>query len=202
MAQMRGDAKRDAIIAAALRVFLETGYLGTSVDDIAAAAQASKRTVYSHFGDKEGLFREVIRSTIAPMQDALQRQLELAPTADPWDGLRTVTRGLATIIVTPQVVRMRRVLSAEADRFPDLAEEWYRLGPMQTVDRVADWIAASGLAVDDPHTAAEQLVWLTISAPLNRLMFAPYSTAVHRDDLERAADAAFEMFRRAYRTTE
>src|SRR5690606_15803792 len=63
--QVRGDAKRGEIMQAALSAFLDHGYLGTSVDEIAAVAHASKRTVYSHFGDKEALFREVIRSTIA-----------------------------------------------------------------------------------------------------------------------------------------
>lgn len=183
---------------AALEVFLETGYLGTSVDDIAAAAHASKRTVYSHFGDKEGLFREVIRSTIAPMQAALQQQLDLARNDDPWVSLRAVTRSLATIVVTPNVVRLRRVLSAEADRFPDLADEWYRLGPAQTIDHLADWLAASGLRITDPRTAAEQLLWLVISAPLNRLMFAPSGQTARPDELDRAASTAYDLFRLAY----
>jgi TetR/AcrR family transcriptional regulator, mexJK operon transcriptional repressor len=195
---MRGDAKREAIVRAAIDVFLQTGYLGTSVDDIAAAARASKRTVYSHFGDKEGLFREVIRSTIAPMQAALQQQLDLTRGGDPWESLRAVTRSLAGIVVTPNVVRLRRVLSAEVDRFPDLADEWYRLGPAQTVDHLADWLAASGLPVGDPRTAAEQLHWLVISTPLNRLMFAPSGEAARPDELDRAASTAFDLFRLAY----
>ncbi len=196
--QMRGDAKRDAIVRAALEVFLEAGYLGTSVDDVAAAAHASKRTVYSHFGDKERLFREVIRSSIAPMQAALEQQLDLARGDDPWEALRTVTRSLASIVVTPNVVRMRRVLSAEADRFPDLAEEWYRLGPVQTVDRLADWLTESGLPIPDARTAAEHLLWLVISTPLNRLMFAPSGQVPEPGELDRAASAAFDLFRLAY----
>lgn len=199
MAQMRGDAKRDAIIAAALRVFLETGYLGTSVDDIAAAAQASKRTVYSHFGDKEGLFREVIRSTIAPMQDALQHQLDRAPRHDARKALRSVARSLATIIVTPQVVRLRRVVIAETDRFPDLAAEWYQLGPGQTIDRLAAYLdELDGLTIPDPRVAAEHLLWLVVSEPLNRLMFAPSGTTIGTAELSDAAGRAFETFWRAY----
>lgn len=196
--QVRGDAKHDAILRASLDVFLASGYLGTSVDDIAAAAHASKRTVYSHFGDKEGLFREVVHSTIAPMQAALQQQLALPWDDDPWEALRALTRRLATIVVTPEVIRLRRLLSAEADRFPDLAAEWYRLGPAQTVDRLADWLAASGLPVPDPRTAAEQLIWLVVSTPLNRLMFAPSGEAALPGELDRAAGTAFDLFRRAY----
>lgn len=197
--QVRGAAKRDEIMQAALAAFLDRGYLGTSVDEIAAAARASKRTVYSHFGDKEALFREVIRSTIAPMQDALQQQLDLVPRNNARKALRSVARSLATIIVTPQVVRLRRVVIAETDRFPDLAAEWYQLGPGQTIGRLAAYLGElDGLTIPDPRVAAEQLLWLVVSEPLNRLMFAPSGTTIGIAELSDAADRAFETFWRAY----
>ena len=56
--------KRKAIVEAATTTFLENGYLGTSMDEIAALAGVSKQTVYKHFADKEGLFSEVVTSTV------------------------------------------------------------------------------------------------------------------------------------------
>ncbi|MCC6792553.1 MAG: TetR/AcrR family transcriptional regulator, partial [Thermomicrobiales bacterium] len=169
---------------------------------IAAKARTSKRTVYQHFGDKEGLFRAVIRSTIGPMQRSLQEQIAVVADADARASLRTLVRGLATIVVTPQVVRLRRIVIAEADRFPDLAAEWHDLGPEQTVGRIEEYLAAltrlGALRIDDTRVAAEHLLWLTISTPLNRLMFAPSGTSVSHAELERVADASFEAFWRAY----
>jgi AcrR family transcriptional regulator len=55
-------AKRQAIIDAAQRVFLAQGFAGSSVDAIAGAAGASKQTICNHFGDKEALFRAVVRA--------------------------------------------------------------------------------------------------------------------------------------------
>jgi TetR/AcrR family transcriptional regulator, mexJK operon transcriptional repressor len=52
----RSARKRRAIMEAATTVFLGKGYLGTSMDEIAALAAVSKQTVYKHFADKEGLF--------------------------------------------------------------------------------------------------------------------------------------------------
>ncbi|TGB14694.1 TetR/AcrR family transcriptional regulator, partial [Streptomyces palmae] len=49
-------AKRQAILDAAVTVFLREGYQRAGVDVIAAAAGVSKQTVYNHFGDKERLF--------------------------------------------------------------------------------------------------------------------------------------------------
>ena len=136
------------------------------------------------------------------MQEALQSQLDLASRDDPREALRSITRGLAAIILTPQVVRLRRVVIAETDRFPDLAAEWYRLGPGQTVDRLATYLGQlSGLAIPDLQVAAEQLLWLVVSEPLNRLMFAPSGTTVTAAELERTASRAFDAFWRAYGDT-
>ena len=56
--------KRAAILAAAKALFIRNAFAGTSLDAIAAEAGVSKLTVYSHFGDKDNLFREVIRARI------------------------------------------------------------------------------------------------------------------------------------------
>lgn len=198
----RGDAKRDAITRAALEVFLAAGFVGASVDDIAAAAHVSKRTLYAHFGDKERLFHEVVRGTIEPMQARLEAQLAAPASADPREAVRELTAGLARIIVTPQVVRLRRMIAAEADRFPGLARAWFDLGPAQTVVRLAQHVerlARDGvLDVRDPAQAAEHLLWLAISAPLNRLLFLPSGTTVDDAELERTIESAFEVFWRAY----
>ena len=61
--------KHDAIAAAALVLFARDGYERTSVDAIAAEAGVSKRTVYSHYGDKENLFLLVLRETYDTMRE-------------------------------------------------------------------------------------------------------------------------------------
>ena len=54
--------KRAAILEAAKALFIRNAFAGTSMDAVAAEAGVSKLTVYSHFGDKDNLFREVVRS--------------------------------------------------------------------------------------------------------------------------------------------
>src|SRR5690242_20479659 len=53
-------ASGGAIREAAAALFLENGYQGTSMDDIAAAAQVSKQTIYTHFLSKEALFADLV----------------------------------------------------------------------------------------------------------------------------------------------
>ena len=56
---------RVRILGAALREFAEKGFAGARVDRIARRARINKRMLYHYFGDKEGLFREILRRKIA-----------------------------------------------------------------------------------------------------------------------------------------
>ena len=67
------------LIEVATRLFLDRGYDATSLDAVAEAARVSKPTVYSRYGDKRGLFAEVLRREIArwlaPLAEAAEMQL-------------------------------------------------------------------------------------------------------------------------------
>src|SRR5205085_481774 len=65
-------ASAPAIMNAASTLFVRNGYLGTSMDDIAALAGVSKQTVYTHFADKQRLFAEVISSNTAGADEFAQ----------------------------------------------------------------------------------------------------------------------------------
>ena len=91
--------KHNAIAGAALVLFARDGYERTSVDAIAAEAGVSKRTVYSHYGDKENLFLLVLRETYDVMRNRISAivnrtlhqvdNVEEALTAVPARGLYT-----------------------------------------------------------------------------------------------------------------
>ena len=82
--------KRAAILEAAKALFIRNAFAGTSMDAIAAEAGVSKLTVYSHFGDKDNLFREVIRARIQdlcrkkPIASIPTRILATSSIASPW----------------------------------------------------------------------------------------------------------------------
>jgi len=54
------DERRDRIVWAAKRVFLEKGFDASSIDDVAAQAGTTKPTVYAHFKSKDELFSAVV----------------------------------------------------------------------------------------------------------------------------------------------
>src|SRR5262245_15788700 len=78
MEDSRSARKRKAIMEAARAAFLQNGYLGTNMDEIATAAAVSKQTVYKHFSDKEQLFTEIIHNAMGRVIDELVRGATLA----------------------------------------------------------------------------------------------------------------------------
>jgi TetR/AcrR family transcriptional repressor of mexJK operon len=201
MSMTRAERKAAAILDAAGEVFLAKGYVGTSMDEVAAVASVSKQTVYKHFRDKEALFHELIIATV-------QRSGEVAdapvlPGERPWeDELRAYARVLLHGVMQPRVLRLRRVVIGEATRFPALGRAFYDRGLARTVATLAPFLSGLAeegrLAVDDPPLAAEHFVWLVLSIPLNRAMLLGDDHGVAAEDLDRYADAGVDAFLAAY----
>src|SRR5262252_9709636 len=86
-------ASAPVILEAAATLFLRNGYLGTSVDDIAALAHVSKQTVYTHFADKEQLFAALIRGNISRVDTFIESVTAvLGETNALQDDVRTFAR--------------------------------------------------------------------------------------------------------------
>ncbi len=153
--------KQQAILAAAFRVFARAGYTQTRMDQIAAEAGVAKATVYSHFGDKEQIFRQAVH---ALSEAALQANLAVAdrlaePGADFPATLRAVGAELVRCYCSPESRALRRLICAEAGQFPDLTDivdEVSGRVARALADRFARLALAGTLRLDDPDSAATQ----------------------------------------------
>ena len=68
-------ATQERVLAAATELFITRSYEGTAIADIAKRAGVSRSTVFWHFGDKRGLFREAFIRLLAPFRESLERDL-------------------------------------------------------------------------------------------------------------------------------
>jgi AcrR family transcriptional regulator len=201
--ERRSDRKRRAIIEAATAAFLEHGYRGTSMDVVAARAGVSKQTVYQHFGDKQRLFRELVAATVQeasdPVYDAV-RQLADSGRLD--HDLRDLARRLLGLVLQPTVMRLRRLVIAEARDFPDLGQVFYDLGPGRTIAALADTFAQltrqRRLHAPDAVLAATQFNWLVMAAPLNAAMLLGRDERPTTREINRWADTGVATFLAAY----
>src|SRR3981081_387327 len=112
----RGEIRRSEILDAATEVFLENGYGGATIDLVVERAGASKGTVYSFFGGKDGLFAAIVEERVERL---------LAAFGDPEVVHADVPHALAHIAqrymegaMAPDAVGFNRLLLGTALRFP------------------------------------------------------------------------------------
>jgi len=197
-------ASGGAIREAATRLFLEKGYQGTSMDEIAAVAQLSKQTIYTHFASKEELFADLVLGNTERVDEFVEMMSRTLAEArgSLEEGLGKVARAYLRIVVRPDVLRLRRLVLGEASRFPDLARTYYERVPgrvLKELELVFGRLAAEGrLKIDDVSLAADQFAWLVLGLALDRGMFYPAEDATRDVDLERIADSAVRVFISAY----
>jgi AcrR family transcriptional regulator len=198
----RSARKHAAIMDAATAAFLETGYRGTSMDEIAARAGVSKQTIYKHFTDKEGLFSALVVAAV----ESVNERVEAAgrPAAGEYDdverAVRELARELMRAILAPERLALRRLVIAEAARFPELGGHYFERGfvrGLATLQSGLERLAERGLLrLEDPKVAATQLAGMALWTPANQAMFT--TEAPPPDELERAAGAAARTFVAAY----
>jgi TetR/AcrR family transcriptional repressor of mexJK operon len=201
--ERRSDRKRRAIVEAATTVFLRNGYLGTSMDEIAALAAVSKQTVYKHFADKQSLFSEIVISTVNEASDPTHNEvLNLKDSGDVDADLNDLARRVLTRVMQPRLLQLRRLVIGEASRFPELGRTFYELGPGRTVAALAtafERLAERGvLHLDDPLLAAAHFNWLIMSIPLNQAMLCGDDDPPADADLERYVATGVRVFLAAY----
>ena len=74
--------KHEKILRAAERLFEANGFHATGVEEIASKAEVTKRTLYKHFGSKEGLIEAVLRKHQNQMMDCARNQVAKVKAGD------------------------------------------------------------------------------------------------------------------------
>jgi TetR/AcrR family transcriptional repressor of mexJK operon len=130
-----GAQLADQILDAAQHLFLDQGFETTTVEEIAARIGATKRTIYVRFADKAQLFRAVVTRVL----DARRPRLSTIGTDRTVDE-RLTDMGLALLryVLDPDVVRVLRVVTAEAYRFPELNRMIEEQGVAPAVERILE----------------------------------------------------------------
>ncbi len=120
----KANARRKAILNAALDEFSARGFAAARLDDVAQRAGVAKGTIYLYFADKEALFQELVRFQLIPIvglfEAALASDIPLRALID-----QAIEIFATEIYGTHRKLVIRLVIS-EGPRFPTLAEFYYR----------------------------------------------------------------------------
>jgi TetR/AcrR family transcriptional regulator, mexJK operon transcriptional repressor len=196
-------SKRKAILEAATSVFLKGGYLGTNMDEIAVLSAVSKQTVYKHFSSKEALFIEIVTSMTNEGSEAVLNEIpELEDDGHLTEYLQNNAYWQLTVVLTPRLMQLRRLVIGEVSRFPELAKVLYEGGPKRAMAALAitfEQLAQRGLLeINDSMVAASHFNWLVMSAPLNQAMLLGDEAIPTPTELRQHAIDGVRVFLAAY----
>ena len=199
----RSERIRSAILAAAADQFLDRGFLGASMDDIASVASVSKQTVYAHFENKESLFLAMVRGLTGAASDSFQEQLGEPASGEPVDQfLLAFARLQLHIVMTPRLMRLRRLAIGEAGRFPELGRALHEKGPARSIDKLArafsSYRMAGHLSMRDDEEAATFFNWLVMGGPVNAVMLLGDEEILDGHAIDRHSREAVRIFLAAY----
>lgn len=195
----KSEARRQAIMAAALEVFAEAGYDRASMSDICTRVGYSKATLYSYFASKEALFLELVGDATQAGLDAMQDALAV-PVQDPDTTLTRFARAYLAHGFSPPVTVLRRLLVSQAGR-PGFEGGHYDLGAARTMALLTRFLRgemdAGRLREADPTRAALHLRSLLEAEWSRRYLFeAP--PALTPEQIERTTASGLSIFMVAY----
>ncbi|PTM41046.1 TetR family transcriptional regulator [Bosea sp. 124] len=156
--------KHDAITRAASEMFLADGFDRVSLDQIAQRASVSKQTIYSHFADKEALFKAICTELTEKLTIPLRKSVA---EGDLRSTLTRLGEDALAMMLHPASLDLHRLVMSAAARFPELGRVAYEAGAMRMIDDLSALLVqrsqiGDGLATPrDPDQArmlAEQFI--------------------------------------------
>lgn len=197
----------ERILDAAGRVFLERGFSGASVDEIAEAACAGKPTIYARFPSKEALFTAVIERLVRK-----NTSYETVPGGASFqDRLQALAVVMLNRVLADETIGLIRVAVAEARRFPELASRVSRTARERQIEAVSRLLAEFAgsdrtgrliaFAADSLPEKAQRFIQLTVMPMLLRALFGE-DVAALRDEINAHAESSVGFFLAACRCAE
>ena len=199
--RLAGDedsSKRRQILDGASKVFMDLGFDGASMGEIARAAGVSKGTLYVYFADKSRLFEAIV-------EEETTEQSKLAFNFDIKRDVPAMLRefGLAYIqlLCRPGGGSAIRTVMAIAERMPEVGRRFYEDVLEKNIDSFASYlqvhVKTKELAIDDTQLAASQFMMMCQASLFLPLIFqAAPPPSVER--MTEVVESATRMFLAAY----
>jgi AcrR family transcriptional regulator len=190
-------SKRRQILDGARKVFMDLGFDGASMGEIARCAGVSKGTLYVYFADKSRLFEAIVEQTALE-----QGEIAFAgPASDITTTLREFGAAYIGMILRPEGGSAIRTVMAIAERMPDVGRRYYERVLQKTIDRLAGHLQlheeAGELVIGDRKLAASQFLLMCQASLFLPFIFqaAPPPSPARVTEV---IDSAVRMFLAAY----
>ena len=195
----RSTIKRAQILEAAAQLFLDRGYDAVSLDMVVAQVGGTKSNIYTHFGDKSGLFAAVVeeqwREQIKPFEEIRALDAASMPIEE---ALRQIGRKFLRSILTEHEIKLHRLVVAEAGRHPESSRLWYSFGPEQAYTLFSTYMEkqqrAGGITTAIPARRLASFFLDMISSEMHMRMLIAGAAPRKKSDLDKLVDDAVGIF--------
>jgi AcrR family transcriptional regulator len=194
------SSKRRQILDGARKVFMDLGFDGASMGEIARSAGVSKGTLYVYFADKSRLFEAIVE------EESLEQgkvKFNFDPARDVTTTLMDFGQAYIQMLCRPGGGSATRTVMAIAERMPEVGRRFYNNVVALTIARLAGYLeirAGSGeLAIEDCQLAATQFMQMCQASLFMPFIFqaAPAPSA---ERIAEVVESATRMFLAGYRT--
>jgi AcrR family transcriptional regulator len=192
------SSKRRQILDGARKVFMDLGFDGASMGEIARAAGVSKGTLYVYFADKSRLFEAIVEQE---MSDQQKVAFNFDPEREVATTLREFGQAYIQLLCRPAGGSAIRTVMAIAERMPDVGRRYYKNVLEKTINRLASYleahVKANDLAIEDCQLAAWQFMQMCQASLFLPFIFqaAPPPPA---ERITHVVESATRMFLAAY----
>ena len=192
------SSKRRQILEGARKMFMDFGFDGASMGEIAKAAGVSKGTLYVYFADKCALFEAMVEEETVEQGNVA---FNLDPARDVPTTLHEFGEAYIAMICRPGGGSAIRTVMAIAERMPEVGRRFYERVLEKTINRLALYleahVAQGELAIDDCEFAASQFMLMCQAS-----LFLPFifqaAPAPSPDRIKEVVTSAVRMFLAAY----
>jgi AcrR family transcriptional regulator len=172
--RLRSDEEtRTIIFDAARREFAVSGFAATNMDSVARRAGISTKTLYRLIPNKAALFEAMVTDRLDQFVSTVR--LRACEGRDVEAALREALLACAELLLNGDVIALQKMVLAESDKFPEIAQTFYVKAMRRTVATLANWLRVEKerglLAIEDPEIAASMLLGMLAFEPQRAVMF-------------------------------
>ncbi|MBR0755302.1 TetR/AcrR family transcriptional regulator [Bradyrhizobium jicamae] len=187
--------KREDILEAGTKIFLERGFGATSMDEVAVQANVSKRTVYDYFESKEGLFAAVVQELCERITPPEFLAKETEENIE--DVLKRFGEWFLTCIYSVEQINLFQTVINDSRQFPEIGDMMFSGPVRRTQDAVAAYFAVQvrkgRLQLKDTSTAAALFIAMLKGDTHMKLLFGQ-SRGILQKEIRRNAFTTVKLF--------